>query len=174
MNVYDAVAGRVGYQGLLTAEATTGIRDTVSTSTIAVPADEVLFRREDAPIRYEEEDLYDADRNLQSHQILPDSDLLKAVHAYVADFYDSIYDSCWSLESMDESALLAVGILLEEAASYALGESGELAFDETSARFTLPLDTRRGHGQRFHEDDSLTSDVKHADIVPGIVMSNTA
>ncbi len=53
---------------------------------------------------------------------MPGSDLLKAVHAYVSDFYARNYGygegvrgegADW--RSLDETALLAVGVLLEEA-----------------------------------------------------------
>lgn len=98
--------------------------------------EEVLFRRKNAPTRYEEDDVYFQERHLPSHLKLPDSDLLKAIHAYASDFYGSESlrrqgggkSKDW--ESMDETALTAMGILLEEAAAEALGDSGHLAFLE--------------------------------------------
>ena len=92
----------------------------------------MLFRRKGAPIRYEEDDLYWADRNLTDNQKLPESDLLKAIHAYASDFYGRAVKGRGKVdfESLDETALLAVGILMEEMARDALGETGDLAFVE--------------------------------------------
>jgi hypothetical protein len=135
-SLYDAVAGRVGYEGFLGEDPPTKNRDTVSRSNIAVPPEEVLFRRRGAPIRYEEDDIYSADRHLQPHQRLPDSDLLKTIHAYASDFYANATPnngkSDW--KSLDETALLAMGILLEEAAVEALGKTGDLALVVKMAR----------------------------------------
>lgn len=133
-SVYDAVAGRVGYEGFLGEDAPTKNRDTVSRSNIAVPPDEVLFRRRGAPVRYEEDDIYCADRHLGPHQRLPDSDLLKTIHAYSSDFYaNATSDHGKSdFKSLDETALLAMGILLEEAAVEALGKTGDLALVEAA------------------------------------------
>jgi len=130
--VFDAVAGRVGYEGFIGEDAPSTTRDTVSYSNIAVPPEEVLFRRKDAPLRFEEDDIYAADRHLESHQRLPDSDILKTIHTYVSDFYSRAMPDGGShdLRSMDETALLAIGILLEEAAAEALGKTGELALLE--------------------------------------------
>ena len=127
VSVYDAVAGRAGYEGFLTAPATSKYRDTSSTSQTAIPPDQVLFRRKGAPMRYEEDDIYCADRHLRPDQRLPDSDLLKTLHAYVSDFYaatETQGERDW--QSMDETALLALGILLEEAAAQAVTENGNL------------------------------------------------
>lgn len=133
-SLYDAVAGRVGYEGFLGEDPPTKNRDTVSRSNIAVPPEEVLFRRKGAPIRYEEDDIYCADRHLEPHQRLPDSDLLKTIHAYASDFYaHATADGGKSdFKSLDETALLAMGILLEEAAAEALGKTGDLALVEAA------------------------------------------
>ena len=107
-------------------------RDTLSSSTLPVPPEEVLFRRKGAPERFEENDLYWADRHLTSDQILPDSDLLKAVHTYASDFYGrvTVDKGLGDFQSMDETALLTLGILLEESAKESLGEDGDLVFVE--------------------------------------------
>jgi hypothetical protein len=130
--LYDAVAGRVGYEGFLGEDAPTKYRDTVSRSTIAIPPDEVLFRRRGAPVRYDEDDIYTADRHLGPQQRLPDSDLLKTIHAYASDFYANATPDGGKrdFKSLDETALLAMGILLEEAAAEALGKTGDLALVE--------------------------------------------
>jgi hypothetical protein len=130
--LYDAVAGRVGYEGFLGEDAPTKYRDTVSRSNIAIPPDEVLFRRRGAPVRYEEDDIYTADRHLGPHQRLPNSDLLKTIHAYASDFYANATpdEGKRDFKSLDETALLAMGILLEEAAAEALGKTGDLALVE--------------------------------------------
>ena len=128
--VYDAVAGRVGYEGFLSDPRPSKYRDTTSTAAKAVPPGEILFRRKNAPPRYKENDIYFAARHLRHDQLLPDSDLLKTIHAYSSDFYAAVGARVdrggiefWSL---DETALLALGILLEEVASEALGKTGYL------------------------------------------------
>ncbi|MCJ1308865.1 hypothetical protein MMC25_002520 [Agyrium rufum] len=82
---------------------------------------------------------FDIDR-----QGLPDSDLLKVVHVYASNFYARTASSntaaaaitgthqegAVDVASMDETALLAIGMLLEEAAKAALGETGDLVFVE--------------------------------------------
>ncbi|KAH9844485.1 homologous recombination [Teratosphaeria destructans] len=129
--LYDAVAGRVGYESFLSAPTPSKFRDRSSASQVAVPPEEVLFRRRNAPVRYEEDDIYAADRDLTPEQGLPESELLKEVHAYVSDFYKSLGEGGdVSFQSFDETALIAMGILLEEAANESLGRTGDLAFVE--------------------------------------------
>ncbi|KAK0947434.1 hypothetical protein LTR29_001042 [Friedmanniomyces endolithicus] len=133
--LYDAVAGRVGYEGFLSDQQPSKHRDTASTSQVPLPPEEILFRRKGAPVRFAEDDVYEADRHLDSHNRLPDSDLLKAIHAYVADYYDRTSKANGNVDvrSLDETALLAFGILLEEASGHALGTTGDLAFVESTA-----------------------------------------
>ena len=97
-----------------------------------IPPEEVLFRRKGAPIRYEEDDFYWADRYLTDSQKLPESDLLKAIHAYASEFYGRAVKGRGKVdfESLDETALLAMGMLMEEMAAEVLGETGYMAFVE--------------------------------------------
>lgn len=91
----------------------------------------MLFRRLGAPERDIYDDFYWADRHLGGKHTLPESDLLKAVHAYAADFYHAMGGKGEaSFFSMDETALLAVGILLEEAAEEVLEHRGDMVFVE--------------------------------------------
>lgn len=92
----------------------------------------MLFRRAGAPIRYEECDIYWADRHLTEKQKLPESDLLKAVHVYTSDFYRKATSrgGVVDFESLDETALLGLGVLLEVVMGEVLGETGDLAFVE--------------------------------------------
>ena len=109
--------------------------------------DEALFQRKYAPERYEEHDLYKAHvRDLPGGgtDILPDTDILRSVHAYTSKFYAAMErrrqqqrEKCgtpavrpFNYPSMDESALLAFGILLEEAGREVLGRRGDLVFTE--------------------------------------------
>lgn len=119
--LYDAVAGRISRDGFI-----------LSSKQKPAPPDQVLFSRANAPVRYEETDTYFAHRHLPSGVRLPDSDLLKAIHAYASDFYGSgmLGDCELDWGSMDETALMAIGILLEEAAAAKLGKTGDLAFVE--------------------------------------------
>ncbi|OAA60738.1 hypothetical protein ISF_05777 [Cordyceps fumosorosea ARSEF 2679] len=141
--VYDAVAGRLSSRSTLatgessksTLTAKYSLRET------KYRPDEVLFRRKDAPQRYAEHDIYYAhERDLPraGRGVLPESDLLKAVHDYSGRFYKSMRrrSSATSLNynvdeaSMDETALLAFGILLEEAGREILGKRGDMVFTE--------------------------------------------
>ncbi|KAI1958827.1 hypothetical protein LOZ58_004863 [Ophidiomyces ophidiicola] len=129
--LYDAVAGRVSTEHFTGAPALNDIDSLPSTRTALRP-EEVLFRRLHAPVRYEEDDIYFANRHLPPDQTLPDSDLLKTLHTYTSDLYASMTSdnghAGWL--SMDETALIALGILLEETATEALGETGDMVFVE--------------------------------------------
>jgi hypothetical protein len=106
--------------------------------------EEVLFRRKNAPERYAEHDIYHAHERDLPHSgrgVLPGSDLLKAIHAYSSRFYGALECDQRYLDgrnvderSMDETALLALGILLEEAGKEVLGRRGDLVFTEGDAR----------------------------------------
>ncbi|KAK5943778.1 hypothetical protein PMZ80_004787 [Knufia obscura] len=123
--LYDAVAGKIGLNGFLTLD------QLQSKSIKPSTPEEVLLRRVNAPdqISY---DYYNADEKLNADQKLPDSDLLKDIHAYVSDFYEATNDplDTFDFRSLDETALLAMGILLEEACKEAIGESGDMVFTE--------------------------------------------
>jgi hypothetical protein len=69
-------------------------------------------------------------RNLPSQLSLPDSDLLRAIHAYVSDF-QSVLQRLPEYTRMDGTALLCLGVLLEEMVAEAVGETGHLAFLES-------------------------------------------
>jgi hypothetical protein len=106
-------------------------RDVASSSSSAVPPEAVLFRRKNAPPRYEETDSYFASDLLPRHA-LPDSDLLKALHCYTAEFYSraTADGGIGDWRSMDETALLALGLLMEEVCRDALGDTGDMVFTE--------------------------------------------
>jgi len=104
--------------------------------------EEVLLKNKRAPQRYAERDIYNAHESLPNdgRDVLPDSDLLKALHSYTSHFYEVLGwrrgEECFvgtrhiDERSMDETALLAFGILLEEAGREALGARGDLVFTE--------------------------------------------
>ncbi|KAK8035921.1 hypothetical protein PG991_001994 [Apiospora marii] len=153
-NVYDAVAGRVTttlpLEDASDSEAAASYRRDQAgrfrDPTLA--PEEVLFRRIKAPIRFAEKDVYHAHEALSGggRDVLPDSDMLKAIHGYASHFYAALgvaargpgtaaesrsaSSSSIDEQSMDETALLAFGILLEEAARDALGKRGDLVFTE--------------------------------------------
>lgn len=131
--LFDAVAGRAGYESFLPhTDRDSKFRDTTSTSKQAVHPEEVLFRRKGAPIRYEENDVYFANERLPPDQKLPDSELLKELHCYVSQYYSKATNTAGKRDwkSLDETAMLAIGILLEEAVAESLGTTGHLAFLE--------------------------------------------
>ncbi|KAI9705752.1 MAG: hypothetical protein M1820_005000 [Bogoriella megaspora] len=125
LSVYDAVAGRI---------TQSGHRRKYFNPTGVAPLlpEDVLFRSSRAPLRYEEDDVYFQNEKLPENRKLPDPDLLKALHAYASDYYfcTSPNNGATDFRSMDETALLALGILIEEAAVQALGPSGDMLFTE--------------------------------------------
>ncbi|OAX83185.1 hypothetical protein ACJ72_02459 [Emergomyces africanus] len=149
--VYDAVAGRVSTSGFRP-QTLPHQNPPPSVSSVPVTPEEVLFRRVNAPVRYEETDFYFAHERLTSDQRLPDSDMLKALHTYASDFYANatLDQGHADYQSMDETALIALGILLEEAANESLGETGDMVFVEgeeitdPDQRFTRSTSTNRG------------------------------
>ena len=112
-----------------------------------MPPEDVLFRRRHAPERYEEDDVYFAHEYLEDSQELPDSDLLKAVHVYASDFYGKGLRRKGQVDyrSMDETALICMGVLLEEYMQSILGDTGDLVFVEAG-------DERGGRGDVGPED----------------------
>ncbi|KAI1112663.1 hypothetical protein F5Y14DRAFT_420990 [Nemania sp. NC0429] len=149
-SVYDAVAGRVTTTvPLHSHHESQRLRarhhkplDPSSRRNPTLSPEEVLFRRLGAPVRYAEKDIYQAHEDLPDggRGILPDSDLLKSIHSYASRFYGDLPANKQttggatgkgvSEQSMDETALLAFGILLEEASCEVLGEDGDLVFTE--------------------------------------------
>ncbi|XXH03997.1 hypothetical protein Hte_010406 [Hypoxylon texense] len=154
-NVYDAVAGRVtstrpldddsGSEGPSHHYRTS--REHMRDPTLA--PEEVLFRRIGAPVRYAEKDIYQAHEDLRDggRGVLPDGDMLKAIHSYSSHFYTALAArrneaaaaaaaaagaavGNGDERSMDETALLAFGILLEETGREVLGRKGDLVFTE--------------------------------------------
>ncbi|KAK6529904.1 hypothetical protein TWF281_009058 [Arthrobotrys megalospora] len=119
-NVYTASSSLVTING----------RPLNPTHSKAASADEILFHNPLDP----EFKLPDSvkvlleDANLLKD--LPDSDLLKAVHRYVAEFYTAKgWDGVMG-RGMDESALLAIGVILEEYCREMIGKNGDLVFLE--------------------------------------------
>ncbi|MCJ1385225.1 hypothetical protein MMC17_008346 [Xylographa soralifera] len=132
-SVYDAVAGRVTTRGFSTDSSVTLQFEHISAkNTPPLPPEEVLFKRKGAPQRYHENDYYWADRRLSPNHSLPDSDLVEALHLYTSNFYDRVMidEGQTDFRSMDETALLALSVLLEEASKHVLGEDGHLVFVE--------------------------------------------
>lgn len=106
-------------------------RDTTSSSLTAAPPEAVLFKRKHAPTRYAEADIYFANERVSPAE-LPDSDLLKALHCYTSYFYAHATADGGSGDwrSLDETALLGLGILMEEITRHALGQTGDLVLTE--------------------------------------------
>lgn len=110
--------------------------------------DEVLFKQANAPIRYEETDYYNAHARLPPNQQLPSGELLTAIHAYVSKLYsrNAESDGLPAWKCMDETALIALGILMEETAREVLGETGDFAFIEAAdEEEDKLLDPQNGH-----------------------------
>jgi len=86
-------------------------------------------------MRFEETDYYHAHASTTAQRLLPDGALLTALHAYMSKLYNQTAgpedEKTW--KCMDETALIAFGVLVEETAKELLGETGDLAFTEAAA-----------------------------------------
>ena len=112
--------------------STSKYQDTAALDAKPIPPERALFRLKGRAFEGDD-DPYWAHENLAPNQQLPDSELLKAIHAYAADFYSKSYGEEASVDfcSLDETALICLGILLEEMADGVLGDTGDLAFTES-------------------------------------------
>jgi hypothetical protein len=125
------LTGRISTNGFIPSIPHNSIdRDTLSSNLNPSNPEEVLYRVKHAPLLYEE--VYFANEKIEDPNRLPESDLLKAIHTYASDYYASNTTNCGSSDwhSMDETALIALGILLEEAAREMLGDTGDMVFVE--------------------------------------------
>lgn len=148
MNSTDIFVGRVNARGsTLNAHLGNNLKP--------LTAQQVLFARTGAPTIYAEQiDEYNYAKRAPPGSI-PDGDLLRALHTYASDFYARMPDprvrdrrrrhdsegesfeamkarlkACRDFKSMDETALIAMGVLMEEMIKESLGETGDLAFAE--------------------------------------------
>lgn len=123
--------------------------------------DEVLFKQANAPIRYEETDYYNAHARLPADQRLPSSELLTAIHAYTSKLYSRAAESeglpAW--KCMDETALIAFGILMEETARETLGETGDFAFIEAADNDEENVSGVSDEHEDYHADSSKSREV---------------
>lgn len=151
--------GRLNAHGFLgNTPAPSKYRDTASSSTNPVYPEEVLFRRQNAPVRYEENDFYFAHENLPPSRPLPSTSLLESIHVYAADFYEhaTLDRGRDDYQSMDETALIAMGVLLEEMAKEALGETGDLVLVEGEEISDDGNEWRRSRRSRSRKRESST------------------
>ena len=66
-----------------------------------------------------------------NRNLVPDTDLLEAIHGYISDFYGvEGRDTGTDWGSLDETALLAMGVLVEEQVRQVLGSEGDMVFTE--------------------------------------------
>ena len=100
-------------------------------------------------------------------QRLPDSDLSKALHAYVSDFYAAIGDGV-DFVSLDETALLALGILVEEAAGgvWSDGEVDEERVDESESEESVKSETKSEPDENALTSQTLTAPTTQTLSVP--------
>ncbi|CAG8160588.1 unnamed protein product [Penicillium olsonii] len=132
-NLYDAVAGRVNPRGVNPIQSfASQYRDTASSGARAFRPEELLFRGKDPATRSLDEEKYFANEKLPADRPLPNSELLEAIHAYAADYFEyaTADNGQDDHRTMDETALLAMGILIEEMASEELGDTGDLVLVE--------------------------------------------
>lgn len=151
--------GRLNAHGFLgNTTAPSKYRDTASSSTNPVYPEEVLFRRQNAPVRYEENDFYFAHESLPPSHPLPSTSLLESIHVYAADFYEhaTLDRGRDDYQSMDETALIAMGVLLEEMVKEALGETGDLVLVEGEEISDDGNEWRRSRRSRSRKRESST------------------
>ncbi|KAJ5721270.1 uncharacterized protein N7483_009204 [Penicillium malachiteum] len=137
VTLYDSVAGRVNVNGFNPSNPyASKYRDTQSSGARDLRPEEILYRparskSSKAAKKNKEHESYFAHEKLPADRPLPPSELLTAIHSYSSDFYTQLRkNGKHNFHSMDESALLAVGILMEELAKEQLGETGDLALTE--------------------------------------------
>ncbi|KAI9756513.1 MAG: hypothetical protein M1815_003384 [Lichina confinis] len=93
--------------------------------------------------------------------LLPASDMLQAIHAYASDYYARATRArgrAGDWYSMDETALLALGVLLEEACLLSLGDTGDLALVEGGESDVLDVDMNLEGGITRNEDEDEDED----------------
>lgn len=66
---------------------------------------------------------------VEFHPDLPSSDLLKALHYYTGEYFRH-HDNYEGYRTLDETAMLSLGILIEEAIKDILGPHGALEYAE--------------------------------------------
>ena len=164
ITLYDAVAGRAGLNGFLTPAQQR------SDNVLPVAPEAVLLNRKTIP-----QDLLsqfnDAAGGLPDSKKLPESEMLKAIHTYATDFYESAAkeQGRYDFRSLDETALIALGILLEEAVKEELGENGDMVFvereglehglDETNlTKYQIQGRVKPARRQEESEDDNIAED----------------
>ncbi|KAJ6007808.1 hypothetical protein N7540_011784 [Penicillium herquei] len=137
VTLYDSVAGRVNVNGFNPSNPyASKYRDTQSSGARDLRPEEILYRPARSKLskaakKNKEPESYFAHEKLPADRPLPPSELLTAIHSYSSDFYTQLRkNGKHNFHSMDESALLAVGILMEELAKEQLGETGDLALTE--------------------------------------------
>jgi hypothetical protein len=123
VTVFDVVAGRIGNEGFLEDQE---LEEPLSVG-------QYLARRQAEVAPEQEHRQFGA--HLQSRHALPPSDLLKAIHTHASDYYGMMEDSEDDFQSMDETALICMGILMEESAREILGETGFSPFIEQRPRW---------------------------------------
>lgn len=157
-SIYDACAGRLTAERFLPSPSRTSIRSTLTTtSRVPITPQEGLLGKQGAPILTEDVDWYSAHRKLpdQGRDIIPDGDLLEALHGYVSDFYEHLIEGDGSVdvdwESLDETALMALGVLVEESVREGLGGQGHTVFVEGRS-------VKAHNGEDGEEDDTSEDD----------------
>ncbi|KAI5783533.1 hypothetical protein EDC01DRAFT_209662 [Geopyxis carbonaria] len=124
VTLYDAVASRANHEGFIRPKC----RKTEVRSRNARPADEVLGRRRHALQKGNEY------REVKK-SCAPGNDIMTAIHRYSMEFYHASGMDDVSNGSMDESALLAIGVLLEETIHELLSQSGHMALIDRTSTF---------------------------------------
>lgn len=170
--VYDAVARRISrYHGFISAslyQAAGQGRDQATNHARPADPDDALFNFDhyakvmkhlnhkptsrfvppDVSTDVKREALYAYTKWLPQELELPDGELLEAVHTYASEYYSQLPEMKVMYRALDGTALVALGILLEEMARENVGETGDLAFleDPDEDNGSIP---KRWNGYRY-------------------------
>ncbi|KAF1815929.1 hypothetical protein P152DRAFT_471302 [Eremomyces bilateralis CBS 781.70] len=127
--IFDACAGRVSGRGKLVRDVRED-QNTRSGRKIRLAPEEALLKRYCAPDGLESSALYFSGTSDLRPDLIPDSELLRAIHHYTTHLFKGLgageSDPCWG--AFDGTAMLALGVLVEETVRELVGDSGDLAF----------------------------------------------
>ncbi|KAK2074280.1 hypothetical protein P8C59_008500 [Phyllachora maydis] len=153
-SVFAAVAGHLRASAAAGPSSSSSLPATsqyYSTRDTRLAPEEALFQKTHAPQRFAEDDVYflddddDDDDHVDQAVSLPDTSMADAVHSYVAHFYEAHHQRRARVAAaqphhrrldergLDETALLAMCVLLEEAGRARLGRKGAHVFTEASS-----------------------------------------
>ena len=159
--MYDASAGRRTANGFLPEKFGISARSATSQHIATHPRNPRKGSlRDNDGSESEDAEINGAVRNVElpakSRDLVPDTDLLEALHGYTSDFYGvqgRDTDADWG--SLDETALLTIGVLVEEQIREIMGSEGDMVFTEEEDVQPMTIEeTTARQPQSFEKTDS--------------------